>query len=287
MTKPVRIKNRQSGRNSNSHPRPTPSNTRSRGRTHSSNARVEQVRRTHELIFEGLSKLATPEKATGASTTAVMNAMNELRNQVREISRELESARSHRTEIFVNSGIAATDGIVKGLDKASRIAAQGGVQASWEAKELYTREVGFFRLESLLKDARVVAALARIPSHEEVLLLEGIIRTWQYDIEKDLGTDLSRLSYSEVAVKSTGMAFYTGGIEDFIIIVSVAANIATLAQILYEHFRKEKNPEAVIRVRTKGRSTDIQMSSASLEQIREVLELCVEKRKGRRASRRV
>lgn len=212
--------------------------------------------------------------------------MNKLRTQVREISRELESARSHRTESFVNSGIAASDGIVKGLDKASRIAAHGGVQASWEAKELYAREVGF-RLESLLKDARVVAALARIPSHEEVLLLEGTIRTWQYDIEKDLGTDLSRLPYSEVAVKSSGMAFYTGGIEDFIIIVSVAANIATLAQILYEHFRKEKNPEAVIRVRTKGRSTDIQISSASLEQIREVLELCVERRKGRRASHRV
>jgi len=280
------IKNRQSERNNNSHPRPTPSNTRPERRTHSSNARVEQVRRTHELIFEDLNTLATPGKATSASTTAVLNAMNKLRTQVREISRELESARSHRTESFVNSGIAASDGIVKGLDKASRIAAHGGVQASWEAKELYAREVGF-RLESLLKDARVVAALARIPSHEEVLLLEGTIRTWQYDIEKDLGTDLSRLPYSEVAVKSSGMAFYTGGIEDFIIIVSVAANIATLAQILYEHFRKEKNPEAVIRVRTKGRSTDIQISSASLEQIREVLELCVERRKGRRASHRV
>lgn len=235
----------------------------------------------YQLILQEVGKLATPEKAATASITQVLDAIRDLQNQVRQISSELRSVRTNRSRILVNRGMKAAEEVVKALSKASHMVSRGGVRASWEAQEVLRREVDA-QLESLLKDMRIVTALDRIPPDDNLLLLEGTVRTWQYNIEDDLRSDVQSLPYSEVTLKDSRIGFYEGGILAFITIISVAANIATLADILYRHFRSEERPDGVIRIQAKGRSIDIQMKNASVSQIREVLESCVESRRGRR-----
>jgi hypothetical protein len=191
----------------------------------------------HSGILELLAKLAAPEKASSASCETVLRNMGELDVLIGRISTSLSRIRNRQSQSYVKSACKAADSYRKELRAASRKTRLRGVRNSWTAQEILYR-AGHPLSEDLVKDTRIALALANIGSASH-LLMEMTVRTWNYDIEEDLGAKIRSIEGSEIFFKDSGYAYYEGGVLLYATIVSLAANVATIADVLYRYLRKK------------------------------------------------
>jgi hypothetical protein len=199
---------------------------------------LQESQDKHSNILGLLADLATPEKATSSSFEDALRNMRDLDILIGRISLSLSRIVNRQNRTYVENACKAADSYRKKLRTASRKARLRGVSNSWTAQEILLRAQRLLS-EDLVKDTRLALALSNIGSTKSHLLMNMTVRTWNYDIEEDLGAKIRSIEGSEIVFKDSGIRYYDGGLFLYATIVSVAANVATIADILYRYLKKQ------------------------------------------------
>jgi len=129
--------------------------------------------------------------------------------------------------------------------------------------------VGFFRSIN-----EVVTTLPSVPKEENLLLIRIVLRTWDYNIIKNLSEPIKSLDDSNIDFQNSGVSFFEGGLLLYVTIISVAANLATIADILYKYLKKTKTLSRQTRVYLRiGKDKELDISELPVDMIEKVLKL--------------
>jgi len=202
---------------------------------------VQECELEHSKILEELHMLATPEKEKYASSEAAVRRLKNLTDLVRKIENQVNDVRNDRNRSCVQAVLKNARLYRARLRMSSRKADKGGVENSWEAKEVLLTAHPL--LSDVATDIRIILALEQIPYDERPVQLEMAVRTWDSMIEDNLGSKIRALSRSEVVFKDSRLRFSGGELMLYVTIISVGANLATIADIIYRYLKKHEGPQ--------------------------------------------
>ena len=242
----------------------------------------------HSKILEELHVLATPGKEKNASSEVAVRRLKSLGDLVRKIENQVDDLETHRNRSYVQAVLKNGRSYRARLQMSSRKAEKGGVKNSWEAKQVLL--IAHQLLSDIGTDIKTILALERIPHGESLLRLEITVRTWDNKIEDNLGSKIRALSQSEAIFKDSGHRFYEGGLLLYVTIISVLANLTTIADIIYRYLKKsERRQKTSVMVKSPD-GTMIRLEGLPSDKISEIIRMSLNarvsrrKRKGKRSS---
>lgn len=100
----------------------------------------------------------------------------------------------------------------------------------------------------------------------EKITIKLAVRNWDYGIFNDpILMEIKNLEDTSIQIEDSGYRFYGGAVLVFVTIVSVAANLAAIADFLYKYFKQNKNSGVTLEIN--GKEITIEGSPEAIKDI--------------------